>query len=277
MISSEEKLTNEVLQKYRMVGAGNNFLTVRAIKQYIDGALGTHGAWLLQPYSDMPSTSGINVTPLDKIRQTAQLAFDNNYQLCTHAIGDRGNREMLDIYQQVLQGQKDRRWRIEHAQHLSVEDISRFAGLGIIASFQTVHCTSDGPWVAKRIGDKRAEEGAYVWQKILQSAGHLANGTDAPVESINVIENYYAAVTRRLNDGTQFYPQQVLSRKQALASVTIWNAYAAFEENIKGSITAGKLADMAVLSQDILTVPEEEILNTTVDMTILDGKVVFKR
>jgi predicted amidohydrolase YtcJ len=277
MISSEEKLTNELLQKYRMVGAGNNFLTVRAIKQYIDGALGTRGAWLLQPYSDSPSTSGINITPLDKIRHTAQLAFDNNYQLCTHAIGDRGNREILDIYQQVLQGQDDRRWRIEHAQHLSVNDIPRFAGLGIIASFQTVHCTSDGPWVPKRIGDKRAEDGAYVWQKVLQSAGHLANGTDAPVESINVIENYYAAVTRRLNDGSQFYPQQVLSREQALASVTIWNAYAAFEEDIKGSISAGKLADMVVLSQDILSVPEEEILNTTVDMTILDGKIVFKR
>jgi predicted amidohydrolase YtcJ len=277
MISSEEELSDSLLNQYRMIGFGNHFLTVRAIKQYIDGALGTRGAWMLQPYSDMPSTSGINVTPLEQIRQTAQLAYDHDYQLCVHAIGDRGNREILDIYQQTLQGHSDRRWRIEHAQHLSLDDISRFAGLGVIASFQTVHCTSDGPWVPKRIGDRRAEQGAYVWQKVLQNGAHLANGTDAPVERINVIENFYAAVSRKLNDGSRFYPAQVLSREQALASLTIWNAWAAFEEDIKGSIEKGKLADLVVLSQDLLTVPEEEILNTTVDMTILDGRVVFKR
>jgi predicted amidohydrolase YtcJ len=277
MISEEEELNDTLLQKYKMIGGANNFLTVRAIKQYVDGALGTRGAWLLQPYSDMPATSGINVTPLSHIEHTAQLAFKNGYQLCTHAIGDRGNRETLDIYEKALQGQKDRRWRIEHAQHLSLPDIPRFAQLGVIASFQTVHCISDGPWVSKRIGEKRAQEGAYVWQKVLQSGGHLANGTDAPVESINVIENYYAAVTRKLNDGSQFYPQQILSREQALASLTIWNAWAAFEEELKGSIETGKLADLVVLSQDLLTVPEDQIPDTKVDMTILDGKVVYKR
>jgi len=275
MISSEEELNESLLKKYRLIGEGDNHLTVRAIKQYVDGALGTRGAWMLQPYSDMPSSSGINVTPLSAINHTAQLAFENDYQLCTHAIGDRGNREMLDIYHKHLQKDNGKRWRIEHAQHLSLDDIPRFTELGVIASFQSVHCTSDGPWVPKRIGAKRSEEGAYVWQKVLQSGAHLANGTDAPVERINVIENYYAAVTRQLNDGSSFYPQQVLSREQALASVTIWNAYAAFEEDIKGSIEVGKLADLVVLSQDILTVPEDQILNTTIDMTILDGRVVY--
>lgn len=276
MISSTETLTDTILQKYKMSGVGNNHLTVRAIKQYIDGALGSRGAWMLQPYSDMPSTFGHNVTPLDSIRKVAALAYKNGYQLCTHAIGDRGDREMLDIYQQALQGNKELRWRIEHAQHLSLQDIPRFAELGIIASMQTVHCTSDGPWVPRRIGDKRAEEGAYVWQKLLQSGACLANGTDAPVERLSPIENYYAAVTRRLADGTQFYPGQVLSREEALKSLTLWNAYAGFEEDIKGSLEPGKLADIVILSQDILTVPEAQIKKTKVEYTIVGGEIKFK-
>lgn len=277
MISSEEIFSDENLQKYRTIGFGNNYLTVRAIKQYADGALGSRGAWMIEPYSDMPSTSGINVTPLDQIQRSADLAIKHDYQLCTHAIGDRGNREMLDIYKKSLNGSKDKRWRIEHAQHLSLDDISRFSKLGIIASMQTVHCISDGPWVPKRIGNQRSEEGAYVWQKLLASNAKIANGTDAPVERLSPIENYYAAVTRRLKDGSQFYPKQVLSREQALASLTIWNAYAGFEENIKGSIEVGKLADLVILSQDIITIPEEDILKTAIDYTIVDGKIKFKR
>lgn len=276
MISSAEILTDTILQKYKMLGIGNNHLTVRAIKQYIDGALGSRGAWMLQPYSDIPSTSGQNVTPLDSIRKVANLAYNNGYQLCTHAIGDRGDREMLDIYQQSLQGDLSRRWRIEHAQHLSLQDIPRFAELGVVASMQSVHCTSDGPWVPKRIGDKRAEEGAYVWQKLLQSGAHLANGTDAPVERLNPFENYYAAVTRRLTDGSQFYPEQVLSREEALKSLTLWNAYAGFEEDIKGSLEVGKLADIVILSQDILTIPEEQIKDTRVEYTIVGGEIKYK-
>ncbi|MCB9057448.1 MAG: amidohydrolase [Calditrichae bacterium] len=277
MISASEILNDSVLQKYKMIGAGNNHLTVRSIKQYIDGALGSRGAWMLKPYSDMPSTTGQNVTPLDSIRKVAELAFNNDYQLCTHAIGDRGDREMLDIYEYFLQGDLSRRWRIEHAQHLSLQDIPRFAELGIIASMQTVHCTSDGPWVPKRIGDKRAEEGAYVWQKLLKSGAHLANGTDAPVERVSPIENYYAAVTRRLPDGSQFYPDQVLSREEALKSLTLWNAYAGFEEDIKGSLEVGKLADIVILSQDILTIPEDKIKDTKVDYTFVGGKTKYKR
>lgn len=277
MISSEEVLTDENLQKYWLVGFGNNFLTIRSIKQYADGALGSRGAWMLEHYSDMPFTSGSNLTPLDEIKKTADLAFKHGYQLCTHAIGDRGNREILDIYQNVLDDAKDKRWRIEHAQHLSKDDIPRFSELAIIASMQTVHCTSDGPWVPKRIGNKRAEDGAYVWQKLLENGAKFANGTDAPVERLSPLENYYAAVTRQLKDGARFYPEQVLSRKEALASLTIWNAYAGFEEEIKGTIEVGKLADLVVLSQNILTVPEEEILKTLVDYTIVDGKVKFIR
>ena len=276
MISSEEKLSNELLKKYKMIGFGDNHLTVRAIKQYADGALGSRGAWMLEPYSDMPGTSGFNVTPLDSIRKTAHLAFENGYQLCTHAIGDRSNREILDIYQNLLGGDTTLRWRIEHAQHLSLGDIGRFAPLGIIASMQTVHCISDGPWVPTRIGDKRAEQGAYVWQKLLQSGAHFANGTDCPVERLSPIENYFAAVTRLLPDSSQFFPKQVLSRKEALKSLTIWNAYAGFEEDIKGTIEVGKLADLVVLSQDILTVPEYEILNTKVLYTIVGGKVKYE-
>jgi predicted amidohydrolase YtcJ len=276
MVSSEETLSDALLQKYKMIGFGDNHLTVRAIKQYADGALGSRGAWMLEPYSDMPSTSGFNVTPLDSIRRTAGFAYKNGYQLCTHSIGDRANREMLDIYQDVLNGDTSRRWRIEHAQHLSLEDIGRFAPLGIIASMQTVHCTSDGPWVPTRIGNKRAEEGAYVWQKLLQNGTHFANGTDCPVERLSPIENFYSAVTRRLPDSSQFYPKQVLSREEALKSLTIWNAYAGFEEDIKGSIEVGKLADFVVLSQDILTVPENEILKTKVFSTIVGGEVKYE-
>jgi len=277
MISSEEQLSSELLQKYKMIGFGNNHLTVRAIKQYADGALGSRGAWMLEPYSDMQSTSGLNVTPLDSIRNTAHLAFANDYQICTHAIGDRGNREILDIYENVLNGDISQRWRIEHAQHLSLKDIDRFAPLGIIASMQTVHCTSDGPWVPTRIGEKRAEEGAYVWQKLLQTGTHLANGTDCPVERLSPIENYYSAVTRMLPDNSQFYPKQILTREEALKSLTIWNAYAGFEEDIKGSIEVGKLADLTVLSQDILAIPQNEILKTKVLYTIVGGEVKYAK
>ncbi len=276
MISEEEQLSDTLLKNYKMIGYGNNHLTVRAIKKYADGALGSRGAWMLEPYSDITSTSGLNVTPMDSIKESAQLAFQNGYQVCTHAIGDRANKEMLDLYQDMLNGDTSRRWRIEHAQHLSLEDIGRFAPLGIIASMQTVHCTSDGPWVPVRIGNERAEQGAYVWQKLLQSNARIANGTDCPVERLSPIENYYAAVTRRLPDGNLFYPKQVLSRIEALKSLTIWNAYAGFEEDIKGSIEVGKLADLVVLSKDILTVPEEEIKKTEVLYTIVGGEVKYK-
>ncbi len=276
MIAPNERLTPDKLKRYRMVGAENNMLTVRAIKQYADGALGSRGAWMLQPYSDRPGTSGQNTTPMDSILKVARLAYEADYQVCTHAIGDRGNREVLDIYEQVLRGDISRRWRIEHAQHLAVADIPRFADLGVIASVQTVHCTSDGLWVPARIGEERAREGAYVWQKLLKSGARLANGTDAPVERLSPLKNYYAAVTRRLSDGSVFFGDQKLTREEALKSLTLWNAYAAFEEKEKGSITAGKLADFTLLSANPLTVPEEKIPAIRVLMTVLGGSVEYK-
>jgi predicted amidohydrolase YtcJ len=268
------------LADYRMVAEGNDFLAVRSIKHSIDGALGPHGAWLLAPYEDMPSSAGLNTTDPDVIERTAQIAIENGFQLNTHAIGDRANREVLDIYERTFAAHPDRtdlRWRIEHAQHLDATDIPRFAELGVIAAMQGVHATSDGPWIDKRLGQERARIGAYVWRDLLDSGAVIANGTDVPVENISPIASFYSTVSRRLNDGTVFFPDQRLTRAEALRSYTLANAYAAFEEDIKGSLTPGKLADIVVLSKDIMTVPEEEIPSAQVDLTIVGGEVAYRR
>ena len=279
MIGEPNKNLKKKINDYKMVGYGNNFLTVRSIKKYIDGALGSRGAWMLEPYDDLPEHSGLNVTPINDIKETAKIAIENGFQLCTHAIGDKGNREALNIYENAFiknSDKKDLRWRIEHAQHLSKNDIPRFAKLGVIAAMQAVHCTSDAVFVPKRIGDARAEEGAYVWRKLIDSGATICNGTDAPVEDVDPIPCFYAAVTRRLSDGSQFYPEQKMTRMEALKSYTINGAYAAFEENIKGSLRKGKLADITVLSNDLLTCSDEEILNTKVLYTIVGGKVKYQ-
>ena len=274
-----EQLANN-LADYRVVGYGDNRLTVRGVKRVIDGALGSHGAWLLEPYVDLPESTGLNTTPLDELEETARLAIEHDYQFCVHAIGDRGNREALDIFERVFAtvgAKAERRWRIEHAQHLHPDDIPRFAELGVIASMQAVHATSDGPWVPDRLGDKRSEEGAYVWKKLLQSGAVVANGSDAPVEDVSPIAGYYSTISRKLSDGTVFYPDQRLSRMEALKTYTLNAAYAAFEEDLKGSITPGKLADITVLSKDILTIPEEEIPTTEVLYTIVGGEVAYRK
>jgi hypothetical protein len=268
------------LAKYRMVDYGNGHLTVRAIKHSIDGALGSRGAWLLEPYSDKPDSSGLNTTPPDTIRDTAKLAIEHGYQLCVHAIGDRANRETLDIFEEAFTAnpaRKDLRWRVEHAQHLHPADIPRFGKLGVIASMQGVHCTSDAPYVPARLGDRRSEEGAYVWQKLMKSGAVVSNGTDAPVEDVNPIASYYSTVGRKLPDGSVFYPAQRMTRAEALKSYTLNAAYAAFEENSKGSLKVGKYADMVVLSQDILTIPEAEIPKTDVLYTIVGGKIRYDK
>jgi predicted amidohydrolase YtcJ len=265
------------LPDYKMIGFGNNFLTVRSIKRQIDGALGAHGAWLLEPYEDL-ETTGLNLETVEDITGTAELAVQHGFQLNTHAIGDRANREVLDIYQGVFSMHPDKsdlRWRIEHAQHLHPDDIPRFNELGVIAAMQGIHCTSDGPWVYRRLGAQRAEEGAYVWQKLMATGAVVTNGTDVPVEDIDPIASFYATVTRRMSDGQLFFPEQLMSREDALRSYTINNAYAAFEEDIKGSITPGKLADIVVLSKDIMTVPDDEIRSATVVYTILGGRVAY--
>jgi len=265
---------------YRMIGAVDNHLTVRSVKRLMDGALGSHGAWLLEPYADLPTSTGLNTEPIPALKEAAAFAIENGFQLCVHAIGDRANRETLDIYEAAFKAhpdKKDLRWRIEHAQHLSEADIPRFGRLGVIAAMQAIHCTSDGPWVLKRLGEKRAEEGAYVWRKLMNSRAVISNGTDVPVEPIDPMSCFYAAVTRRMKDGTAFFPGQKMSREEALRAYTINGAFAAFEEGIKGSLAAGKLADITVLSKDILTCPEEEIRTAEVLMTIVGGKVLCRK
>jgi predicted amidohydrolase YtcJ len=248
MIGESNDRLQESLDRYRIEGAGQNHLTVRSIKRFMDGALGAHGAWLLEPYSDLPASTGLNTTPVEEIKETARLAIENGFQLCTHAIGDRANREILDIYEEAFSAhpdKKDLRWRVEHAQHLSPSDIPRFGRLGIIPSMQGVHCTSDGPWVIKKLGE-------------------------------NPIPCFYATVSRKMKDGTVFFPDQRLSREEALRTYTLNGAYASFQEDLLGSLQPGKLADITVLSQDIMTVPEDDILKTKVVMTIVGGRVLYQ-
>jgi predicted amidohydrolase YtcJ len=280
MIRAGNQVLAENLARYRMVDYANGFLTVRGIKKSIDGALGSRGAWLLEPYSDKPGDTGRNTTTVEEIREAAALALQHGYQMCVHAIGDRANRETLDIFESAFKStpnRKDLRWRIEHAQHLHPSDIPRFGQLGVIASMQGVHCTSDAPYVPARLGDTRAAEGAYVWQKLLRSGAVVTNGTDAPVEDVSPIASYHATVTRKLADGRVFYPDQRMSRMEALKSYTLSAAYAAFEETSRGSLKPGKYADLVVLSKDILSVPEEEIPTTEVVYTVVGGKIRYKR
>lgn len=269
----------ERLARARRVDEADGHLTVRTIKIVADGALGSRGAWLLEPYSDQPGATGLAVTEPAVIAELAKLALAGDYQMAVHAIGDRANRETLDVFERAFAGIADPkalRWRVEHAQHLNPADIPRFAELGVIASMQGVHCTSDAPWVIPRLGEKRAEEGAYVWRKLVASGALIVNGTDAPVEDVDPIPSFYATVTRRLTDGTRFYPAQVLTRREALETYTKNSAWAAFQENELGTLTPGKRADVTVLDRDLLNVPEQEILGTRAAYTIVGGRVLYE-
>lgn len=279
MIRDSNERLRQRLPDFKMIGAANHHLTVRAIKRTIDGALGSRGAWMLKPYTDSPQSAGLNTASLENVSQTARIARDHNMQLCVHAIGDRANREVLNLFENTFDSRsklRDARWRVEHAQHLHPDDIPRFAALGVIASMQGVHCTSDGPWVFARLGAKRAKDGAYVWQKLMQSGAVVTNGTDAPVEDVSPIAGFYATVSRKVADGSRFFPDQRMSRLEALKSYTINGAYAAFEEDIKGTLTPGKLADIVVLSHNILTCPEADIPDTKVIYTIVGGQIKYQ-
>ncbi len=280
MVRDSNENLRAKLAQYKAVGLNDNHLTIAAIKVVADGALGSRGAWMLQPYSDSQTSVGLPTNSPESIAETARIAIDNNVQLCTHAIGDRANRETLNVYERVFKTRPeltDLRWRIEHAQHISAADIPRFGQLGVIAAMQANHATSDAPYVPARLGAKRAEEGAYVWQKLMKSGAIIANGTDVPVERIDAMANFYATITRKTKDGTVFYGDQKMSRAEALKSYT-WNgAFAAKEETLKGSLAVGKLADITVLSKDIMTVAEDEIPSTTVSYTIVGGKVAYQR
>ena len=279
MLSEDNDSLAAALPGYEVYRQGDGHLTVGGIKVFADGALGAHGAWLLEPYSDLTDSIGLNIMTPEYLRESARIAAEFKLQLCTHAIGDRANRVMLDIYEETISSRADGRelrWRMEHAQHIDPKDLPRFAELGVIAAMQPIHCTSDGPWVPVRLGDDRAREGAYMWRDLLDSGAVVASGTDAPVERVDPLASYFAAVTRRLPDGTDFYPAQKMSREEALRSYTLDAAYAAFEEDIKGSLEPGKLADITVLSKDILEIPPEEILDTRVLYTIVGGEVLYR-
>ena len=278
MIGEGNESLKQGVDAFPVIGEADHMITVRGIKRLLDGALGSHGAWLLEPYSDLPESSGLNTLTVEELEETAEIAVEHGLQLCVHAIGDRANREVLDVYEQTFERYPDRtdlRWRIEHAQHLSPADIPRFAQLDVIASMQAVHCTSDGPWVPERLGDERCESGAYVWRSLIDSGAVVSNGTDAPVEDVDPLANFLAAVSRRMRNGEEFYPDQRMTREEALRAGTLNAAYSAFEEETKGSLTPGKLADVVVLSRDIMTVPVEEISETEVLYTIVGGEIAY--
>jgi predicted amidohydrolase YtcJ len=258
-------------------------LTIRSIKLNCDGALGSRGAWLLKEYTDQPGHFGHETLPMSFVYTTSNKGLQTGFQVCSHAIGDRANQEILDRYEKAMnenpEKTDDHRFRIEHAQHLHPDDIPRFAELGVIPAMQAVHMSSDRPWAIDRLGEKRIKEGAYMWQALLQSGVPIVNGTDVPVEPIDPLASFYASVSRKTLEGTPeggYEPEQKMTREQALRSYTLDAAYGAFEEGIKGSIEVGKLADFTIFDKDIMSIPENEILKTAVSMTIFDGKVVFE-
>ena len=280
MIDSAPATTSAWFARGPLLDPGQR-LTIRAVKMYADGALGSRGAALIEDYSDEPGNRGLLVTPPARLEEIARAAARAGFQPCTHAIGDRANRLMLDIYARVERDVPDMRAlrpRIEHAQILDGRDIPRFAALGVIASMQPTHCTSDMPWAPARLGAGRVAEGAYVWQKLLRSGARLAAGSDFPVERPDPLPGFYAAVTRQDPQGNPpggWARDQRLTRDEALRAFTIDAAYAAHAERDLGSIEAGKFGDFVVLSRDIMTVPAREILETKVLRTIIAGHTVY--
>ncbi len=269
------------LVAHRMIDYGNGHLTVRAIGEITsDGALGSRSAWMLKPYDDDPTNTGLNVTKMSRIKEIAEIGLAHDFQISVHAIGDRANRETLDTYEAVFKEHHVKsdtlRWRIEHAQHLNPSDIPRFAQMGVVASMQGIHACSDAPYVLPRLGMKRAEEGAYVWQTLWKTGAVVTNGTDVPVEDISPIASFHCSVTRDMvGTDSAFFPAQKLTREQALQTYTMNGAYVAFHEHQMGSLTPGKWADITVLSRNIMTVPPDSILGTKVLYTIVGGKVVY--
>lgn len=281
MIRADE---TETWQRYfaqgPLIGYGGGRLTVRSVKAYADGALGSRGAALLQEYSDDPGNRGLMLMSPAQLSALSEAAAHAGFQVCTHAIGDRGNRDALDAYAAGFGDRPalaDYRFRIEHAQVVALEDIPRFAALGVIPSMQATHATSDMYWAEDRVGPERVH-GAYAWRKFLDAGCRIANGSDFPVEGVNPLWGFYAAITRQDKTGWPeggWHPEECMTREEALRSFTIDAAYAAFEENVKGSLEPGKLADFVVLDQDIMTIEPSEILETSVYMTVLDGRPVY--
>ncbi|MEQ8904419.1 amidohydrolase family protein [Ekhidna sp.] len=281
MLRGDLELMNEYFEKGPDIGLYDDHLTIRAVKMASDGALGSRGAWLIEEYSDASGEFGHQVQPMTHIDSLTQEAYKAGFQVCVHAIGDRANKEVLDLYERTFEAnlQEDPRFRIEHAQHMRAEDIPRFAELGVIPTMQAIHMASDRPWAIDRLGKQRIEEGAYMWQALLQSGARIVNGTDAPVEPLDPIPSFYASVSRKTLKGTPeegYEPDQKMTREQALRSYTLDAAYGAFMEDIIGSIEVGKYADFTVFDKNIMTIPEGEILDTKVAMTIIGGEVVYE-
>jgi len=275
MLSPTDKNIREFVEK----GAfQKERLTVNSIKLYADGALGSRGALLLEPYSDDPGNYGIRMSEPDYFRDILIKAYDKNFQVNTHCIGDSANRMMLHLYGEVLKGHNDKRWRIEHAQVVHPDDFQLFAKFNIIPSIQSTYCTSDMYWAESRLGTDRVK-GAYAYNKLLQQNGWLVNGTDFPIEEINPLLTLYAAVARMDETGYPeggYQTENALSREEALRSITIWAAKGSFEEDIKGSIEAGKFADFVILEKDIMTINQAEIPGIKVLKTYLNGELVFE-
>ena len=277
---------NALLKNGATLNSFDHRFTQRTIKVIFDGALGSRGAALLAPYSDKPDTSGFLTQTPEDLRPMFKEALRRGIQVETHAIGDRANRLILDLYEEAMRsfpGDKyavpGPRWRVEHAQILSEQDIPRFAKLGVIASMQPSHAISDLFFAPARLGMDRLR-GAYAWNSLIKSGAIICGGSDAPVERGEPMIEFYAAVTRKSTNGEShegWHPEEVVSRENALKMFTLWPAYAAFEEKDKGSIEVGKLADFTVLSNDLMKIPESEILKTRCEMTIIGGEVVYER
>ena len=277
---NNDSLLNYYYNNGPEIGLYDNHLTIRSIKLYADGALGSRGAWLIEDYEDAEGEHGHIVTPVETLKRITKEGFQNGFQICTHAIGDMANREVLNIYNKHLEENNNKRFRIEHAQHIDLKDIPRFKELGVIAAIQGIHMSSDRPWAIDRLGKKRIVDSPYPWQKLYQSGAIIINGTDAPVEPINPLPSFYASVSRKTLNKTPlggYEPGEKMSRDLALRTYTINGAYAAFEEEIKGSIEVGKLADFTIMDKDIMTIDEDEILETNIEMTIIGGNIVYSR
>ncbi len=272
-----------LVNKNIRTGSGSDFLRMGSLKGFADGSLGSSTAWFFEPYAQDPGTSGLpnDIITDGRLRQWAIDADKNHLQLCIHAIGDKANDYILGMYEEIamINPQWDRRFRIEHAQHIRFEDIPRFKNAGVIASVQPYHCIDDGVWAERRIGPERIKY-TYPFRSFLDQGVRLCFGTDWTVAPINPLLGIYAAVTRRTLDGKNpegWIPEQKLTVEEAVQCYTINSAYAAFEENIKGSLERGKLADMVVLDKNIFEIKPEEIQNTNVVMTILGGKIIYEK
>jgi hypothetical protein len=284
-LSAPGKDAQQLFRDGPIIGADDHYLTVRTLKLYADGSLGSRSAALLQPYSDMPDTSGFLTIKEEELQPLLQAALRKGIQIETHAIGDRGNRFILDQYEKAMKAVPKAdwkieapRWRVEHSQIVNPADIPRFAKLGVIPSMQPSHAIGDLHFAPSRLGIPRLA-GAYAWQSFIRSGSIIPGGSDAPVERGEPMIEFYAAVARKDMKGFSgegWHPEEAVSREQALKMFTIWAAYAAFEEKLRGSIEPGKLADFTILSADIMKIPEMDILKTRCLMTVIGGEVVYE-